>query len=107
MHTDAAIAATAHAFADGCVATVQNGIGNEEVLAAHVERVIRGTTFPAGKIIAPGVVQWDVKGDTTFGPFEPKPAPFDAGRAARRRLHARRHAGEGGRATRAARSGGR
>ena len=43
----------------------------------HVERVIRGTTFPAGKITAPGVVQWDVKGDTTFGPFEDKPAPFD------------------------------
>jgi 2-dehydropantoate 2-reductase len=55
---------------------VQNGIGNEEVLARHVERVIRGTTFPAGKITAPGVVQWDVKGDTTFGPYEDKPAPF-------------------------------
>ena len=38
-------------------------------------RVIRGTTFPAGKIFEPGVVQWDVKGDTTFGPFEPSPAP--------------------------------
>jgi 2-dehydropantoate 2-reductase len=76
MHTDAAIAATAHAFADGCVATVQNGIGNEEVIAEHVERVIRGTTFPAGKIVAPGHVQWDVKGDTTLGPYEPKPAPF-------------------------------
>jgi 2-dehydropantoate 2-reductase len=47
------------------------------VLAAHVERVIRGTTFPAGKIVAPGVVQWDVKGDTTLGPFEPRPAPLD------------------------------
>jgi 2-dehydropantoate 2-reductase len=58
------------------VATVQNGIGNEEVLARHVDRVIRGTTFPAGKITAPGVVQWDVKGDTTFGPYEDKPAPF-------------------------------
>jgi 2-dehydropantoate 2-reductase len=77
MHTAPAIAATAHAFAGGCVATVQNGIGNEEVLAEHVERVIRGTTFPAGKITAPGVVQWDVKGDTTFGPFEPKPAPLE------------------------------
>jgi 2-dehydropantoate 2-reductase len=78
MHTAGAIGATAHAFADGCVATVQNGIGNEEVLAEHVERVIRGTTFPAGKLTAPGVVQWDVKGDTTFGLFEPKPAPFAA-----------------------------
>ena len=74
MHTEGAIAATAHAFAAGAVATVQNGVGNEEVLAGHVERVIRGTTFPAGKILEPGVVQWDVKGDTTLGPFEPKPA---------------------------------
>jgi 2-dehydropantoate 2-reductase len=76
MHSETAISATAHAFTNGCVATVQNGIGNEEVLARHVERVIRGTTFPAGKITAPGVVQWDVKGDTTFGPYEDKPAPF-------------------------------
>jgi 2-dehydropantoate 2-reductase len=78
MHTSAAIAATAPAFSEGCVATVQNGLGNEEAIAEHAERVIRGTTFPAGKIIAPGHVQWDVKGDTTFGPFEPKPAPEGA-----------------------------
>jgi 2-dehydropantoate 2-reductase len=77
MHTSAAIAATAHAFAGGCVATVQNGLGNEEAIAEHAARVIRGTTFPAGKIVAPGHVQWDVKGDTTFGPFEAKPAPAD------------------------------
>ncbi len=69
MHTESAIRATAHAFAGGCVATVQNGLGNEEALAAHVERVIRGTTFPAGKILEPGHVQWDVKGDTTMGPY--------------------------------------
>ncbi len=74
MHTDAAVAATAHAFAAGAVASVQNGVGNEEAIAPHVARVIRGTTFPAGKILGPGVVQWDVKGDTTFGPFEPSPA---------------------------------
>ena len=75
MHTSSAIATTAHAFTGGCVATVQNGLGNEEAIAEHVERVIRGTTFPAGKIVAPGQVQWDVKGDTTFGPFESRPAP--------------------------------
>ncbi|HKB92926.1 MAG TPA: 2-dehydropantoate 2-reductase [Gaiellaceae bacterium] len=69
MHTDAAIAAAAHAFSDGCVATVQNGLGNEEAIAEHVRRVIRGTTFPAGKLVEPGHVQWDVKGDTTFGPY--------------------------------------
>jgi 2-dehydropantoate 2-reductase len=78
MHTEGAIAATAASFADGSVATVQNGLGNEEALAQHVERVIRGTTFPAGKIVAPGHVQWDVKGDTTLGPFEPSPAPYGA-----------------------------
>lgn len=77
MHTEGAIAATARAFAGGAVCTVQNGVGNEEVLAAHIERVIRGTTFPAGRIVEPGHVQWDVKGDTTIGPFEPQPAPMD------------------------------
>jgi 2-dehydropantoate 2-reductase len=70
MHTEPAIAATAHAFTDGYVATVQNGLGNEETIAEHAERVIRGTTFPAGKLLEPGHVQWDVKGDTTFGPYD-------------------------------------
>ena len=74
MHTAAAIEATAPAFATGAVCSVQNGVGNEEVLARHVERVIRGTTFPAGRLVGPGHVQWDVKGDTTIGPFEPSPA---------------------------------
>jgi 2-dehydropantoate 2-reductase len=77
MHTEAAIDATAGAFAAGCVATVQNGVGNEEAIARHVERVIRGTTFPAGRLVEPGHVRWEVKGDTTLGPFEPRPAPPD------------------------------
>jgi 2-dehydropantoate 2-reductase len=76
MHTAAAVEATAHVFADGCVATVQNGLGNEEQIARRVDRVIRGTTFPAGKLMEPGHVQWDVKGETTLGPFEPSPAPL-------------------------------
>jgi len=78
MHTAAAIEATAHAFADGSVCSVQNGLGNEEALAEHVSRVIRGTTFPAGRILEPGHVQWDVRGETTIGPFEPSPAPDEA-----------------------------
>jgi 2-dehydropantoate 2-reductase len=76
MQTGEAVAATAHAFASGSVCSVQNGVGNEEAIAEHVERVIRGTTFPAGKLVEPGHVQWDVKGDTTIGPFEPRPAPM-------------------------------
>jgi 2-dehydropantoate 2-reductase len=70
MHTEAAITATAHAFAHGAVATVQNGLGNEEAIAREVERVIRGTTFPAGRLVEPGHVRWDVRGDTTLGPFD-------------------------------------
>lgn len=74
MHAEPAIAATARAFAAGAVASVMNGVGNEETLARHVARVIRGTTFPAGKLLEPGHVQWDVRGETTFSPFEPAPA---------------------------------
>ncbi len=76
MYTRPAIEATAHAFTDGAVCSVQNGVGNEEVIAEYVPRVIRGTTFPAGKVVAPGVVQWDTAGKTWIGPFEPKPAPM-------------------------------
>jgi 2-dehydropantoate 2-reductase len=76
MHTSSAVAATAAAFRNGSVCSVQNGVGNEEAIAEHVERVIRGTTFPAGRLVEPGHVQWDVRGDTTIGPFEPRPAPM-------------------------------
>jgi 2-dehydropantoate 2-reductase len=74
MHTEDAIRATANAFERGSVATVQNGLGNEEVIATHVERVIRGTTFPGGRLVKPGHVRWEVQGETVFGPFEPQSA---------------------------------
>ncbi|MFN2467680.1 MAG: ketopantoate reductase family protein [Gaiellaceae bacterium] len=77
MHTSAAVAAAAHAFRGGAVCSVQNGAGNEELIAEHVREVIRGTTFPAGHVIAPGHVGWDTKGDTHLGPFEPSPAPLE------------------------------
>jgi 2-dehydropantoate 2-reductase len=76
--TRAAIEATAHLFEDAAVASVQNGLGNEEVIAEHVGRVIRGTTFPAGHVTGPGVVNMDTRGDTWLGPFEPRPASMDA-----------------------------
>jgi 2-dehydropantoate 2-reductase len=74
MFTAAAITASARVFTDGAVCSVQNGVGNEELIAEHVPRVIRGTTFPAGRIVAPGVVQMDTAGDTWIGPFEERPA---------------------------------
>lgn len=81
MHTSAATAAVAHAFERGAVCSVQNGAGNEELIAEHVREVIRGTTFPAGHIVEPGHVGWDTKGDTHLGPFEPSPAPLEKVRA--------------------------
>jgi 2-dehydropantoate 2-reductase len=86
MHTASAIGATAHAFENGAVCSVQNGLGNEEAIAQHVPRVIRGTTFPAGRLLEPGHVQWDVRGDTTIGPFEPKAASLDEVQALADRL---------------------
>lgn len=68
--TAPAITATAHCFNDGYVASVQNGVGNEEIIAEHVPRVILGTTFPAGHIVEPGVVEMDTEGETWLGPYE-------------------------------------
>lgn len=77
MHTRSAIEATAAAFADAAVASVQNGVGNEEVIAESCPRVIRGTTFPAGHLVEPGHVEQDTGGKTWLGPFEPKPATME------------------------------
>jgi 2-dehydropantoate 2-reductase len=78
IHTKHAIAQAAHAFDDSsAVCSVQNGVGNEEILAEHVKYVIRGTTFPAGHLIAPGHIGYDIKGDTWIGPFEPTRTPMD------------------------------
>ena len=76
-HTRPAIAAAARIFDDrSAVCSVQNGVGNEEIIAEHVRYVIRGTTFPAGHIIAPGHVGFDIRGDTWIGPFEPTGTPM-------------------------------
>ncbi len=75
--TAAAMTATASVFAGGAVASVQNGIGSEEVVAEHVARVIRGVCLPAGHMEAPGVVHMDAPGTTWLGPFEPQPGTAD------------------------------
>jgi 2-dehydropantoate 2-reductase len=77
LYTRAAIKATAHIFRDGAVCSVQNGIGNEEIIAEYVPRVILGTTFPAGHVTAPGVVNHDTGGKTWISPFLPKPASME------------------------------
>ena len=76
-HTREAIEQTAHIFGEkSAVCSVQNGLGNEEILAKRVRYVIRGTTFPAGHVAGPGHVGFDINGDTWIGPFEPTNTPY-------------------------------
>jgi 2-dehydropantoate 2-reductase len=77
LHTRAAVAGARAALADAAVVSLQNGLGNEEVIAEFVPRVIRGSIITAGAVIAPGVVRYDAPGDSWFGPFEPSPASMD------------------------------
>ena len=77
LHTRPAIEATAEIFKDGAVCSVQNGVGNEEIISEYVPRVILGTIFPAGHITEPGVVNHDAGGKTWIGPFPEKPASMD------------------------------
>jgi 2-dehydropantoate 2-reductase len=74
--TLAAVEGARAAVANASVVSVQNGLGNEEVIAGLVPRVIRGSIVTAGAIEAPGVVRYDAPGDSWFGPFEPRPAPM-------------------------------
>lgn len=77
IHTRNAISQAVRAFDESsAVCSVQNGVGNEEIIAEHVKYVIRGTTFPAGHPIAPGHIGFDIAGDTWIGPFEPTNTPI-------------------------------
>jgi 2-dehydropantoate 2-reductase len=77
IHTRQAIEQAARIFDDrSAVCSVQNGVGNEEIIAEYVKCVIRGTTFPAGHLIEPGHVGFDIKGDTWIGPYEPSHMPM-------------------------------
>jgi 2-dehydropantoate 2-reductase len=77
IHTRAAIEQAASMFDEtSAVCSVQNGVGNEEIIAERVRYVIRGTTFPAGHLIAPGHVGYDIRGKTWIGPFEPSGTPM-------------------------------
>ena len=107
MHTEPAIAATAPAFADGAVASVQNGIGNEEVLAGHVaardpRHDLPGRADPRAR---PRAVGREGRHDVRAVRAEPGAAR--GGRAAGGGLHARRACRRTRSPTRAGRSGAR
>ncbi len=66
-HTRDAIAATAHALRNGIICSVQNGVGNEDVIAEYLPDIISGATLLGGHITAPGVVNYDTLGTTWIG----------------------------------------
>jgi len=73
MHT-AGAAATAAAVmkTDGCVLTLQNGMGNAEQIAAHVAayRILAGTTAHGATLLGPGRIRHAGRGPTIIGPWQ-------------------------------------
>jgi 2-dehydropantoate 2-reductase len=62
-----------HRFNQGAVISAQNGLGSEEIIAAHTRgHVIRGTTFMSGTKHSDTHVQLELDTATWIGPFEPR-----------------------------------
>jgi len=76
LHTRAAVEQTAHIFKNGAVCSVQNGLGNEEIIAERVTYVIRGATTMAAHLVAPGHAGFEFYSNLWIGPFEPSGTPF-------------------------------
>ncbi len=66
-----------HRFDHGAILSAQNGLGSEEIIAAHTRGfVIRGTTFMSGTRHSDTHVQYELDTPTWMGPFEPSGTPF-------------------------------
>jgi 2-dehydropantoate 2-reductase len=77
IHTRAAVDQTAHIFGpSAAVCSVQNGLGNEEIIAGRVRYVIRGATGLAVHMRGPGHAGIEFYGDVWIGPFEPSGTPY-------------------------------
>jgi 2-dehydropantoate 2-reductase len=64
-------------FDRGAVISAQNGLGSEEIIAAHTRgQIIRGTTFMSGTKHSDTHVQYELNTATWIGPFEPRQTPF-------------------------------
>lgn len=76
-HTRSAIEQTAHIFgSSSAVCSVQNGLGNEEIVAEHVKNVLRGSTMMAAHLVGPGHSELEFYSDLWIGPFEPSGTPY-------------------------------
>jgi 2-dehydropantoate 2-reductase len=71
------IALVGNRFNQGAVISAQNGLGSEEIIAAHTRgQVIRGTTFMSGTKHSDTHVQLELDTATWIGPFEPRDTPY-------------------------------
>lgn len=71
------MAAVGSNFDQGAVISAQNGLGSEEIIAAHTRgQVIRGTTFMSGTRHSDTHVQLELDTPTWIGPFEPRHTPY-------------------------------
>jgi 2-dehydropantoate 2-reductase len=67
------ISAVGDRFNQGAIISAQNGLGSEEIIAAHTRgQVIRGTTFMSGTKHTDTHVQLELDTATWIGPFEPR-----------------------------------
>ena len=71
------IAPVGHHFDYGAVISAQNGLGCEEIIAAHTRgQVIRATTFMSGTKHSDSHVQYELDTATWLGPFEERHTPY-------------------------------
>jgi 2-dehydropantoate 2-reductase len=71
------IALVGHRFTQGAIVSAQNGLGSEEIIAAHTSgQVIRGTTFMSGTKHSDTHVQFELDTATWIGPFEPRQTAY-------------------------------
>jgi 2-dehydropantoate 2-reductase len=71
------IVSIGHHFDYGAVISAQNGLGSEEIIAAHTRgQVIRGTTFMSGTKHSDSHVQYELDTATWLGPFEERHTPY-------------------------------
>ena len=76
QHTQAALEATKHIHVRDAVASVQNGVTKDELLAAAFgnEKVVGAVSIISGERPAPGVVKWTYDGGTQFGELDGAPS---------------------------------
>jgi 2-dehydropantoate 2-reductase len=77
IHTRAATEQTAHIFGNSsAVCSVQNGLGNEEIISERVRYVIRGAAGFGVHMQGPAHAVLEFNGEIWTGPFEPSGTPY-------------------------------